>query len=304
VSFASLILPLGAGLGYACAAVAIKRALGAGTSSAWVNFLCNSAMALLFQSLWIFPGHLISAEMLLLPALCGFLFFLGQIFTFKAIETGDVSVATPLLGTKVILVALFSWFLTGKSLPHAIWGASVMASFGIALISYAPGSAHSKLFVAVIWSLGAAAVFALTDVFVQRWVPMVGYSRFAPVMFGVLGLFSLFYVPSLIKKKPLNPSVGYNFIGGILNSASPWLLVGALLLSLQALAMYSAIGLFGSATMTNIIYGSRCMWSVLLVWILGPMAGDIYAGQSRLWLMASRLLGALLLFGAMALVLS
>jgi hypothetical protein len=67
--------------------------------------------------------------------------------------------------------------------------------------------------------------------------------------------------------------------------------------------MYSSIGLFGSATMTNILYGSRCLWSVLLVWTLGSIAGDSSPSQQRIGIMTRRLIGALLLFGAMTLVL-
>ena len=299
----ALILPLGAGFGYACGAVAIKRALRAGASGAWVNLLCNMVMAVFFQGLWILPGHPLTLSLMVLPILCGLLFFLGQIFTFKAIDTGDVSVATPLLGAKVLLVAVFSFFLIGKSLPHAIWAASVMASLGIALISYSPGGNHARLLEAVVWSIAAAAVFALTDVLVQRWVPSVGYSRFAPLMFGSMGLFSVVYIPLLIKSiGPRRDALGSLF-SSCAFSSMPWLLVGALLLAVQALAMYSSIGLFGSATMTNIVYGSRCLWSVLLVWALGSIAGDSSPRQQRLGIMTRRLIGALLLFGAMTLVL-
>ena len=303
MSLEALFLPLGAGFGYACGAVAIKRALGAGAAGNWVNLLCNTVMAVFFQLLWLMPGHVIGLELLLPPVICGFLFFLGQIFTFKAIETGDVSVATPLLGSKVLLVALFSFLLIGKNLPHAIWIASIMASLGIALISYSPAGNHSRLAEAVGWSLGAAALFALTDVLVQHWVPSVGYSRFAPLMFGSLGLFSLVYVPGLmISMKKVSDCVPF-FIPGIPFSSLPWLLAGALLLAIQALAMYSSIGVFGNATMTNIIYGSRCLWSVLLVWILGPIAGDLSPRENRGGVMIRRMIGALLLFGAMSLVL-
>ena len=299
----ALILPLGAGFGYACGAVAIKRALSAGASGAWVNLLCNVVMAVFFQGLWLLSGQPITLSLLLPPILCGLLFFLGQIFTFKAIETGDVSVATPLLGAKVLLVAVFSFFLIGKSLPHAIWVASLMASLGIALISYSPGGNHAPLLEAIAWSLAAAAVFALTDVLVQRWVPTVGYSRFAPLMFGSLGLFSVVYIPSLIKSISCGRvSLDSPFVR-ISLSSMPWLLGGALLLAVQALAMYSAIGLFGSATMTNILYGSRCLWSVLLVWALGSIAGDSSPPQHRGSIMIRRLIGAMLLFGAMTLVL-
>jgi len=304
VSPSALFLPIGAGLGYACAAIAIKRALGAGASGSGVNLLCNGVMALLFQLLWLLPGRVNDPLLLLAPMGCGLLFFLGQVFTFRAISSGDVSVATPLLGTKVVLVALFSVFLIGKPLPGLWWIASMLASVGIALISYTPGGNHRRLAVTVGWSFSAAAVFAMTDVYVQKWVPSVGYSRFAPVMFGSTGVFSLIYLPRfLTAPRGITHDSQCRILCGYPEASLPWLFGGALLLAVQALAMYTAIGLHGSATLTNILYGSRCLWSVLLVWILGTMAGDFSSGEKRFGIMGRRFLGALLLLGAMALVL-
>lgn len=297
----ALLLPLGAGFGYACGAIAIKRSLSSGISGSWVNVICNAVMALFFQWLWLLPGGVISPRLLLAPAICGFLFFLGQICTFRAIATGDVSVSTPLLGTKVVLVTLFSVFLMGKPLPVSWWGASVLATLGIAMISYTPGGSHRHLAQAVAWSLAAAALFALTDVLVQGWVPRVGYSRFAPVMFGVTGLCSLLHLPTLLhgaRKPPRS-----NGMAVAPGAALPWLFAGALLLAVQALGMYSAIGLYGSAAFTNILYGSRCLWSVLLVWLFASLVPDRPVGGDRSAVMFRRLIGALLLLSAMALVL-
>ena len=301
MSPAALILPLGAGFGYACGAIAIKRSLTSGVSGAWVNMTCNAVMAFSFQWLWLLPGGVTSPHALLAPAFCGFLFFLGQICTFRAIATGDVSVSTPLLGTKVVLVTLFSVFLLGKPLPVAWWGASFLATLGIALISYTPGGSHRHLAQAVAWSLAAATLFALTDVLVQSWVPRVGYSRFAPVMFGVTGLFSLLHLPALLhgtRKQQRSGGMAVVPAGALL-----WLFAGSLLLAVQALGMYSAIGLYGSASLTNILYGSRCLWGVLLVWLLAPLVPDRPVGGDRSAVMLRRLLGALLLLSAMALVL-
>ena len=297
----ALLLPLGAGFGYACGAIAIKRSLSSGISGSWVNVICNAVMALFFQWLWLLPGGVISPRLLLAPAVCGFLFFLGQICTFRAIATGDVSVSTPLLGTKVVMVTLFSVFLLGKPLPVSWWGASVLATLGIAMISYTPGGSHRHLAQAVAWSLAAAALFALTDVLVQGWVPRVGYSRFAPVMFGVMGICSLLHLPVLLHRQG-NPTRS-DGEGDMAGAALPWLFAGALLLAVQALGMYSAIGLYGSAALTNILYGSRCLWSVLLVWLFASLVPDRPVGGDRSAVMFRRLIGALLLLSAMVLVL-
>ena len=300
VSPGALLLPTGAGFVYASGAIAIKRALGTGVSGNWVNFLCNSLTAIFFQLFWLFPGGRPTYAALIPPLLCGALFFLGQICTFRAIATGDVSIATPLLGTKVIFVALFSLLLLHHALPVRWWIASLLASVGIAFISYSPVGFHKRLVATVGWSLGTAVVFALTDINVQHWVPRIGYYRFAPVMFGTTGLLSLIYLPAFFKE---NQHQRYD--SGSLQvqpKSRLWLTIGAFLLSIQAMGMYSAIGLYGSATLTNILYGSRCLWSVLLVWSLGSLAGESASAGNRSAVMGLRLTGALLLFAAMALV--
>lgn len=296
MSSGALLLPLLAAFGYACGAIAVKRSLGAGAPGSLVNIGCNVVMALFFQILWFFPGRMPGPLLLMEPVACGILFFIGQLCTFRALDSGDVSIAVPMLGLKVLLVALFSVFLIGKSLPASWWIASVFASAGVALISYSPGGSHRRLAATIGWSFAAAAVFALTDVLVQYWVPGIGYTRFAPVMFGTMGAATVMHLPALFK-------------GGFCQDARcpapalSWLTAGALLLGIQSLGMYSAIGLYGSAAMTNILYGSRSLWSVLLVWVPGSLVGSLPERGSRGAVMGRRLAGALMLFAAMALVL-
>lgn len=290
---AAVALPLGAGFGYALGAVAVQRALGKGADGRSVNLVCNGLMALFFQALWCFPAAAVAPGWLAAPVLCGFLFFLGQICTFRAISAGDVSVATPLLGTKVLFVSLFSMLLCGKALLASWWWASLMASAGIALVSWTPGHGHGRILGALFWSLAAALLFALTDVLVQQWVPHVGYARFAPIMFGSMGLFTLLHLPGRSSGEGM-PSLGKSL---------PWLVAGGLLLAIQALAMYTAIGLFGSASLTNILYGSRCLWSILIVWAMAHAISGAEKGALSKVIFLQRLAGAALLLGAMALVL-
>lgn len=294
------ILPLSAGLGYSLGVLLIQRALARGASPSLVNGVCNTIMALIFQSLWFFDAPMCRVNDLLWPVFCGGLFFLGQIMTFRAIQTGDASVSTPLLGTKVLFVALISVIAAGVSFPVPWWWACLMATAGIALISLGGRStAGHHLGAAVLWSLGAAALYAVVDVMVQMGVPRVGYVRFAPVMFGVMGVLSLGFLPVMIRRKGTWTTVPTD---EWINSRG-WLLAGSLILSIQSLAMYSAIGLYGNATLTNILYGSRCLWSVVIAWLLGRLlTGGDWVRHSA-GIMIRRLLGAVLLIGAMILVL-
>ena len=293
-------LPIAAGFGYSVAVVAIRRALVRGASGGLVNLACNAVMALLFQMFWLVPCPSFAAREMIWPLLCGGLFFFGQFFTFRAIAAGDVSVSTPLMGTKVLFVALFTVLIARTRLPGSWWWACLMASSGIALISYHRQGSARGLWGAVFWSLAAAAVFALTDLLVQLGVPRVGYPRFAPVMFGATGLLSLWYLPMTLRSKPLPASMDERVTVG---RFAPWLMTGSLVLAVQSLAMYSAIGLYGSAALTNILYGSRCLWGVLLAWLLAVLFGRDDGTVSH-GVMGRRLIGAILLLSAMALVLA
>jgi drug/metabolite transporter (DMT)-like permease len=252
------------------------------------------------------PAHPPKPHLLLAPVLCGFLFFVGQILTFRAIARGDVSVATPLLGAKVMLVALFTLVLFGKQLPLTWWIGSLLASSGIALISYMPGASVRHLRETLLCSLGAAGIYAITDVLVQKWVPLVGYGIFAAVMFGSMGIFSLVYVPGFLRQARCRSDSATStspVLPDLPPAAFPWLLAGSFLLAVQSLGMYSAIGLYGSAAITNILYGSRCLWSVVLVWLLGSKVSDHPISRERSTIMGRRLLGSVLLVAAMVLVL-
>ena len=48
------------------------------------------------------------------PVLVGLLFVVAQLFTFLALQKGDVSVVTPVLGSKVLLVAFSRSFARAR----------------------------------------------------------------------------------------------------------------------------------------------------------------------------------------------
>lgn len=294
-------LPIVAGFGYALGVLVIRKSLTQGVSGERVNLACNGVMALLFQLFWLVPCPVFPWREVMWPILCGGIFFLGQILTFRAIAAGDVSVSTPLMGTKVLFVALFTVFIARTDLPGSWWLACLLASTGIALISYDRHGTHQGIWRAVLWSLAAAAVFALTDLLVQLGVPRVGYPRFAPIMFGTMGILSLGYLPAVFRNSSSTAHGGEGSSSG--KRLTYWLMAGAVVLALQSLAMYSAIGLYGSAALTNILYGSRCLWSVLLAWLLATLFHR-EAGVSPHRVMGRRLIGAILLVSAMALVLA
>jgi hypothetical protein len=105
-------------------------------------------------------------------------------------------------------------------------------------------------------------------------------------MFGTVGTLSLGLLPLI--KSPLTQ---------IPARSLAWNLGGGLLLSLQATGIAYSIAEFREVTLTNILYNTRGVWSVLLVWI----AGSWFSNNERSVgnrVMARRLFGALLLLSA------
>lgn len=291
-----LVLPAVAALIYVASVILIKKSIGAGASGRLVNLITNLVAGILFQPLWLFSEGFDAGE-LWRPCVTGSLFAVGQVFTFVSLRHGAVSVATPLLGTKVLLIAVFAAVLFGDHLGLKWWLGAGASAIGVILVTGAGlGAVVSRLLRAdALAALGAAAFFALTDLLVQKWAVQVGVMAFIPTMFGYLALLSV----GMFGRGSWTEWSQLKF------DARRILLLASFLLGIQALLMAFALSLYGNATAVNIVYASRSVWSVVLAWLISKLLhrdeDGAVPGHSDSF--AWRLLGALLLFAAVILVL-
>jgi drug/metabolite transporter (DMT)-like permease len=288
-----LLLPAGSALGYVLAVLLLKRALSAGCGQGQVNLVANLVPGLLFQLLWLWGG-VADWSQLWKPACAAGTFLLGQICTFLALRHGEVSVATPLMGTKVLLTAVFSTLVFGQMLAMQWWLGAVASTFGVILVTGATWRtlAPRLLRPDALFSLGAAASFGFTDVLVQHWSRGFGVPAFVALMFGLVALVSLIVVVPMEGPRMLLPAG---------KSAVP-LLAGSTALGVQALGMALALSLHESATAVNVVYSSRAVWSVVLAWALARFLDGEESHDSRA-VLGRRLAGSLLLFAAVVAVL-
>ncbi|GAB4249552.1 MAG: DMT family transporter [Candidatus Methylacidiphilales bacterium] len=286
-----LLLPLLAGMGYAVAAILLKRCLAAGIDPWAVIVWSNLGMALVFAPMLLGAETLPGWEHVGRAVVPGVAFFLGQIFTFFALSKGDASVATPILSTKIILVALLTVILLGEPLGARIWVAAILATGAVALIQRGRAGGHGKVWLSVVLGLTSATAFALCDILIQRDAPRLDPFAFIPMVFAWVGLASLMAVP-WVGRRMLRVPRGTR---GILPLA-------VVILAVQCLAMAVALGFFGRATEVNIVYSTRGIWTVVLVWCVGPWLGNWEREQGAA-VMANRLAGSALLLGAIFLVL-
>lgn len=285
------LLPMGSSLGYAIAALMLKRAVDAGVGPWRTCLLCNLALFVGFLPtlLWWQPEW--KWDPWWPPLATGVLFFGGQLLTMLSMTRGDVSVATPVLGTKVVLVALLLVVAGVEPVGMRVWAAAGLTLAGIWLLQGGGlPQDRARVLRTVGLAFASALCFSVADVIVQRWSNAMGFGLFVLVSSAVTlglscGLWPKFSAPPWrLPRGAAGPMAG-----------------GALLLAAQAVALFIAIGVFEKAAEANVIYSARGMWSVVLVWAVGPWFGneERHAGGG---VMARRLAGSLLIVAAIVLV--
>ena len=287
-----LLLPLLASILFVFGLMFSKRASALGVNAWTVTFCANQWAALVFSVLWLRddPGQ--PWTMLWQPLVIGVLYILGQGFTFLALERGDVSIATPVFSVKVISVAALVALIDREAAPRRVWLAALLATAGIALVqSSGLGRRHTRVVFTVVFASLAALTFSLFDVIVQVWSPAWGAGRLLPLSFTFAAVMSLAFLPlvdlSVLRNRQLRGM----------------LLVGTLMIGLQALCIVFTLGVFGDAARVNIVYALRGLWGVVLAWLFARV---LHSGEANLGArtMGIRLAGAGLLTAAVVLAIT
>ncbi|MHC1768330.1 MAG: EamA/RhaT family transporter [Verrucomicrobiia bacterium] len=289
-----LILPLLSSVVYVAGALALKRAADLGADVWRTARVCNFTAALVFAPLVFLGGTIPSWQLAWQPAVVALLFIAGQILNLLALNLGDVSVATPVLGVKVLLVALLTAVLLGQQMGPALWTAALLSSVAVALLNASGRHPHHRLGITIVLAVSAAISYALFDVLVQKWSSEWGVGRFLPIMIAFVALFTLGIRPSR-NPKTRDPVA--------LAAQRRWLAGGALGLALQSILFVVAIAVYGQATVANILYSSRGLWSVVAVWLVGAWFHNRERHLGRR-VLAWRFVGAALLMSAIVIVLT
>ena len=290
-AFATTLFPLIAALLYAFGALVLKRSSDLGVGLWRTTFVANLIVAALFSLLWLHGGPPVEIVDLWQPGVIAMCLFVGQLAQFLALEKGDVSVAVPVFGLKVILVAFFTPLLIGEAVGVKLWIAAFLSVLGITFLNRKDAGQPPRhlLITFVAGGIGAVA-FAIFDVLVQKWGPYWGVGRLLPCIFWINALLSFGLIFRF--SAPL---------GAIRVQAWPWLVGGSVLLGTQSIIFVSTLAVFGKATSANIVYASRGLLSVALVWMIGHWFANAeqHLGPT---VMRWRLAGALLMMSAIVLV--
>ncbi len=292
-----LLFPLFSSVVFVLGMMFVKQAIDRGASPWTATFLANVWLAGFWGAAAAIRGEVVSTEAWSSAGIIGVLFILGQIFTYLAYQSGDVSVATPVFGVKVLMVSALLSLLAGTSVSGTVWLAGAMATGGVILIQASDrrsgtAASGSQQALTIALALTAALSLSLFDVAVQSWTGDWNSYAFLPVMFAAAGLLSVVFLPKVDgvrRRRELK--------------ALPWMIVGTLLMALQATSMCFSMAEFNDAPRINIVYALRGLWGVILAWMLARVLNTTEASVPRS-VVLRRLAGAVLLTFSVLLAIS
>lgn len=289
-STALIVLPLTAATLFGIAALAIKRASHLGAGVWHTVFVTNLISAVSYSFLWLLGGEPVDWTLLWQPGLIAVCLFGGMLSQFVAMDRGDVSVAVPVMGLKVVLVAALTPLILGEELRPILYVSALLSVLGVTMLNYRDTKlSNHGILPALVAGACAALFFALFDVLVARWGQAWGAGRLLPCIFWINAIFSIGCIAGF--KRPLTdiPLAGWQ-----------WLISGALLISLQSILFVGCLAVYGKATAANILYSSRGLISVLLVVTIGHWFSSVERTHGRK-VLGFRLIGATLMLAAIVL---
>lgn len=285
-----LLIPLTSAALYSLSTIFLKRGMKDGASALYSFHVSNLTIALCYLPLILLEKQPIAWSQIYFPLLTGVAFFTGSWFTFVAIHRGDVSLVTPLMGSKVIFVALFALVLAKQPPSSTLVIAAVLSAIGIAIMGAKDFVHSSHAAFTIGFALISSAVFALCDILVRKWAPDFGPLAFLTVSTAGLGLVSLVALISMARRKRSSlPGPG----------PRKWVIWSSLLVGIQAIGLGYIIATNDDTTGINVVYGSRGLWAIVLVAWVGPLLGN-HERQLAKSVFLYRLIGTILLTIAIA----
>ncbi len=226
--------------------------------------ITNWVVALLFLPLFLFENQTVNWSLIWMPLVMGVIFFFGTWTTFLGIRIGDVSLVTPLMGTKVVFVAIGVVVTMGQMPSNSLWLAAIFTTLGIFLMGWRDfRSKATGMTFAILITLLSAALFGFSDVLVTWWA-----NDFGPMAFLTMSTLSVAlcsFIMWIIQGRP-----GFSMPAA---ARKPTVLAG-ILIGLQAIGMGIALSFFDDATGINVVYASRGLWAIVLIGLFGVWLGN------------------------------
>lgn len=283
-----LFWPLGSALVYALSTLFLKRGLIEGARLRQAVHTTNIAVALVVCPLYFFETGPVAWQLIWQPVAVSLVFYVAGWLTVWAMRHGDVSLVTPVMGTKVVFVALGSVLVLGERLPWLLIVAVGLTAIGIFVLGI-PDMAKSRASFgpAALLALLSVAMFSACDLMVKQWAIPFGKHAFVALASNGVGVISL--IDIALSHLPWRETYPWTT-----KKTRFWLWGSALLVAAQATVVGVTLAATGDATGINVVYASRGFWAIVLVWIVGHWFANRErhdAGKFYIW----RVVGSVML---------
>ncbi len=284
-----LLFPLLSSVLFVIAATFAKQATQLGVSPYTATALSNFLLATCWCLFGVARGQWLPLSGLGSALWIALAFVGGQLSTYLAFRLGDVSLATPVFGVKIILVAFLSSLVSQAGIETKTWVAAGLATLGVIIMQIGGTGSHAthltarRATYAILFAILAATSLSFFDIGVQLAGKRYGAPTFLTTMFSCVGLLSIGLLPWSDRVETLRKN----------QSLKP-LAFAAILMASQAISITYSLAQYGDATRINIVYSLRGLWSVLLAWALSRMFANRGEHPSKATL-ALRMVGTVLL---------
>lgn len=274
---------------YAVAAVFSKQALSRGAGILRLSFAVNLVFLPIFSTVLFLHEGVIDWASIHQPIITGVIFFAAQIFTFSAIRVGDVSLQTPIMGTKAVFAVIIAAVCGTEVIGLPMFAAAFVAMLGVAFLGFS-GNGADRVGISITLALLSSLFFAGTDTMVGFYADSFGVPAFLFITFVTNTLLSFGLIPFFKESMRTIP-----------RKAWPWMLVACLLMGTQALLLNYTLGRYQHVAEVNVLYSTRGLWSV----VFGAFAVRMFqqsseTNQRRIYIL--RFTGALLMCLAIAIL--
>ncbi|MCF6174648.1 MAG: DMT family transporter [Victivallaceae bacterium] len=220
---------------------------------------------------------------------CAGFFLLGQVCFFMALKNIESSRLSPLLGLKIIIIALISWCFYGESFVAIQWVAVIICFIGAIMTNW---SGSTIPFISIIWIIGACTFYSFSDINIKALVDIFGQEQLFNsallaaslnyIICGIVAIVFFVLIPNQQRWKNFKPAMPF---------ALCWF-AGMLFL----------FGCFGSIgpVFGNIIQSSRGIMSVIIGFLIAKAGHHHLESTTAGHLVIKRIIAAILMLLAVA----
>jgi len=230
-----------------------------------------------------------SSYLLSLLGSSGF-YLLGQFLLFSALVKSEPSRVSPLLGLKVIILALISFVFLHQDISFKQWIAVVLCSLSVFLLSNSGKKLHLSSLILIVL---ACFVYCFSDINIKALVNHFQYlgafhgavfsTAICYILCGLVGLIFIFINPHNITKDTWLYSLPFAF---------SWLMA--------MICLFSCFALIG-IVFGNILQSSRGIISIVFGFLIAHLGFEQLERKITRTVFIKRILAAILMTGSIAL---